>query len=120
MVNSGQPIQKLAGSKDLPVFLCKEHYAFASVLECYNLETLTLGSGVTEIGQYAFEYCKSLKSIYCKATTPPRIDHAWDLSLFRDSNCKVYVPRNSVEAYKSADGWSGYAEYADDIVGYDF
>ena len=89
-------------------------------LECYNLETVTLGSGVTEIGQYAFEYCKSLKSIYCKATTPPRIDHAWDLSLFRDSNCKVYVPRNSVEAYKSADGWSWYAEYADYIVGYDF
>ena len=89
-------------------------------LECYNLETVTLGSGVTEIGMYAFEYCKSLKSIYCKATTPPRIDHAWDLSLFRDSNCKVYVPRNSVEAYKSADGWSWYAEYADYIVGYDF
>lgn len=89
-------------------------------LECYNLETVTLGSGVTEIGTDAFEYCNSLKSIYCKATTPPRIDHAWALSLFRDSNCKVYVPRNSVEAYKSADGWSWYAEYADYIVGYDF
>jgi hypothetical protein len=93
---------------------------YDAFLECYNLETVTLGSGVTEIGSGAFQYCKSLKSIYCKATTPPRIDHAWDLSLFRDSNCKVYVPRNSVEAYKSADGWSWYAEYADYIVGYDF
>jgi hypothetical protein len=29
----------------------------------------------------------------------------------------IYVPRNSVEAYKSAEYWSKYAE---DIVGYDF
>ena len=88
--------------------------------ECSNLETVTLGSGVTEIGYFAFHWCSGLKSIYCKATTPPLIDHAWDLHIFTDSNCKIYVPRNSVEAYKSADGWSWYAEYADCIVGYDF
>ena len=33
------------------------------------------------------------------------------------SGRKIYVPTESVEAYKSADGWS---KYADDIVGYDF
>lgn len=31
--------------------------------------------------------------------------------------CNIYVPTESVEAYKSADGWSYYASY---IVGYDF
>ena len=30
---------------------------------------------------------------------------------------KIYVPMESVEAYKSASYWS---EYADDIVGYNF
>ena len=30
---------------------------------------------------------------------------------------KIYVPRSSVEAYKSATGWSMYAK---DIEGYDF
>ena len=29
----------------------------------------------------------------------------------------IYVPQASVEAYQSADGWSGYAEK---IVGYNF
>ena len=29
----------------------------------------------------------------------------------------IYVPRQSVDAYKSADGWKDYADY---IVGYDF
>jgi hypothetical protein len=33
------------------------------------------------------------------------------------SDCKIYVPTESVEAYKTAEGWS---EYASDIVGYDF
>ena len=30
---------------------------------------------------------------------------------------KIYVPRNSVSVYRSATGWSNYADY---IVGYDF
>lgn len=33
------------------------------------------------------------------------------------TNRKIYVPKESVEAYKSAKYWS---DYADDIVGYDF
>ncbi len=33
------------------------------------------------------------------------------------SGRKIYVPMESVEAYKSADSW---ADYADSIVGYDF
>ncbi len=37
-----------------------------------------------------------------------------------DSNAsgrKIYVPTASVDAYKSAEYWSNYADY---IVGYDF
>ena len=30
---------------------------------------------------------------------------------------KIYVPSESLENYKAADGWS---EYANDIVGYDY
>jgi hypothetical protein len=33
------------------------------------------------------------------------------------SDRKIYVPRNSVNAYKAANGWK---EYASDIEGYDF
>ena len=33
------------------------------------------------------------------------------------SGRKIYVPNESVEAYKAAYGWR---DYADDIVGYDF
>ena len=83
--------------------------------ECTSLKSVTIGNGVTSIGMYAFESCISLKEVYCKPITPP----AGGYSLF-DSNAsgrKIYVPRNSVEAYKSAEYWS---DYASDIVGYDF
>ena len=39
--------------------------------------------------------------------------------LFRNNapNCKIYVPIDSVDTYKAANGWKDYAK---DIVGYDF
>ena len=82
---------------------------------CRNIISATISSGVTSIGGGAFDDCTSLKEIYCKPTTPPIVN----MSMFESnaSGRKIYVPRNSVEAYKTAKGWK---EYAEDIVGYDF
>ncbi len=82
---------------------------------CTSLTSVTIGNGVTSIDHYAFKYCTSLKEVYCKATTPPTGG-----SYMFDSNAsgrKIYVPRASVNAYKSAEYWKNYASY---IVGYDF
>ena len=82
---------------------------------CSSLTSITIPDSVTEIGYCAFEDCSSLTSVYCKPTTPP----AGNYQMF-DGNAsgrKIYVPMESVEAYKSAYGWS---KYADAIVGYDF
>lgn len=80
---------------------------------------LCLDRDVTTIGDYAFLYCSGLTSVYCKATTPPTADiydswHAFDENA---SDRKIYVPMESVEAYKSAQGWS---DYADAIFCYEF
>ena len=88
--------------------------------DCSSLTSVTMGDSVTSIGYYAFFGCKSLVSVYCKPTTPPS-GHS-DMFSYYDSEyipigCTIYVPTESVEAYKSADGWS---DYADAIVGYDF
>ena len=88
---------------------------------CESLESATIGEGVTWIGDYAFEYCTSLAEVYCKPITPPETPWLilWTWSAFNEnaSGRKIYVPTESVEAYKNAFGWW---EYADSIVGYNF
>ena len=87
-------------------------YAFDG---CFSLESVTIPDSVTSIGSFAFSSCTSLTSIYCKATTPPV--GGYDMFDVNASGFKIYVPRNSVEAYKSASNWRSYASY---IEGYDF
>ena len=82
---------------------------------CTSLESVTIGNGVTKIGSYAFYDCGSLEEVYCKPTTPPT---GGDEMFYNNaSGRKIYVPTESVNAYKSAWYWSFYADY---IEGYDF
>lgn len=83
--------------------------------KCENLISVIIPECLLEIGDYAFYDCSSLLHVYCKATIPP----AGGSSMFHNnaSDRKIYVPRESVEAYKNANDWK---EYADQIVGYDF
>ena len=77
---------------------------------------ITIPATVTSIGELAFESCLSLSEIYCLASTPPSLegDSVFD---YIANDYKIYVPTASVNAYKTAEGWS---EYADKIVGYNF
>lgn len=72
---------------------------------------VTIGNSVTSIGANAF---RIVKDVYCKPTTPPTI---YTNTFSAVNGPKIYVPSESVEAYKSAEGWSKFASY---IEGYDF
>ena len=82
---------------------------------CSSLTSVAIGNGVTEIGIMAFQDCTSLTNVYCKAITPP----TGSIGMFSSnaSNRIIYVPRQSVESYISAEHWRTYASY---ILGYDF
>lgn len=74
---------------------------------CSSLTSIDIPSGVTDIGQSAFRDCSSLTSITLDTATPPTLGGtAFDST----NNCPIYVPAESVETYKSASGWSVYAD----------
>jgi hypothetical protein len=82
---------------------------------CTSLTSVTIPNSVTLIGDNAFQGCTSLTSVYCTPIVPPRGNYGMFTNIA--TGCKIYVPRNSVSAYKSAGYWRDYANY---IVGYDF
>ena len=74
---------------------------------CSSLTDIIIPSGVTYIGSNNFQNCTSLTSVTVKATIPP----ALMFSVFNNTNnCPIYVPAESVDAYKTATNWSKYAD----------
>lgn len=70
-----------------------------------KLRQITIGSGITSIGNQATVNSTGIQSITIKATTPPAISEL----TWQSTTCPIYVPAESVEAYKSATNWSTYA-----------
>ena len=95
---------------------------------CTSLNSISIPESVTYLGNYVFENCTSLKKLtiprsvkrmdiapfqYCKnltitilAITPPDCNSP----LFETDNCLVLVPASSLDAYRTASGWSDYAD----------
>ena len=74
---------------------------------CSGLTSCTIGSGITSIGNFAFDNCSSLTSVTVNSLTPPTLSEYY---VFDNTNdCPIYVPSQSVSAYKSATNWSTYA-----------
>ena len=96
-------------------FALPEGVTVTSQYMCYNcqkLTSLTLPTTITNIGYRSFDECNALVEIHCKATTPPTLEqYAFEATV---NGRKIYVPQGSVEAYKTAEGWS---DFADQIIG---
>ena len=75
---------------------------------CDNLNSVIIGSGVTEINADAFYSCSGLSSVTCLATTPPWLYNG----VFNGAspNLVIYVPCESVSAYKNSSRWEDYAD----------
>ena len=73
---------------------------------CSNLTSIEISNSVTSIGFWAFYYCSNLTSIYCYAENVPKTSsYPFDSC---PSDMIIYVPAQSVDAYKAASPWNEY------------
>ena len=81
-----------------------------------NLKSISIPANITDIGRQAFAECSNLNTVYCTPATPPSLGDTTGNEVFylNASDRLIHVPRASVEAYKTAAGWS---DYKDAIVG---
>jgi len=74
---------------------------------CYSMTSIIIGPDCRYIGPVSMNSLRNLISLRIEAITPPEI---YDNSLIDyDPRLIIYVPNESIEAYKNATNWSTYA-----------
>ena len=76
---------------------------------CYALQSVTIPEGVTSIGSSAFYSCYAIVAYHFKCNTPPTLSNTNAFSNI-STDTVFYVPAKSLNAYKTADNWSTYAD----------
>lgn len=105
--NGNNYIQSLAQTQ-IKTLKIDEGFTTIPTQMCYYCKYLTkavLPSTITEINAQAFSYSK-IETFICRSLDPPNIGTYVFLGLPVPN---IYVPDTSVEAYKTATGWSEYA-----------
>ena len=73
---------------------------------CVNLRKVTCHSGITDVKANAFTGCISLEAVILNSVTPPTLAN---VNALNSANmCPIYIPGDSLSAYKSATNWSTF------------
>lgn len=95
---------RLEGDIYMPKIARMENFCFRN---CTSIESVEIGDSLTYLGAAAFKGCTSLLYIIVRTETPSNTG-SWEI-FDNTNNCPIYVPDNSVDAYKVATNWSAYA-----------
>lgn len=79
----------------------------STFLQCSSLTSITIPNSVTSIEYNAFYGCSSLATMTIEATMPPTLEYTNAIST---ATTTIYVPSESVDAYKTATNWSEFAD----------
>ena len=74
---------------------------------CATIKELSFGPSVEEIHEHALFNCKDLTSVTFNSPQPPTVYPGTSLAL--EPGTIIHVPAASLEAYRTAPGWSAYA-----------
>ena len=81
---------------------------------CSSLTSLTIPNSVTSIGESAFENCSGLISVTSEAEIPPSCQYGSFKKV--EKSIPLYVPINSIDAYKAAYGWKDFTNIQPIII----
>ena len=76
---------------------------------CSGLTSIIIGSGVTYIGYDAFFSCSGLESVSCLAENVPTTGSSAFYNV-PQSTATLYVPKTSLDAYKTANQWKEFGQ----------
>lgn len=76
---------------------------------CSSLQSIILPASISSLMYQVFRGCAALSSVTVLRTVPPYIKS--DTFLDVPADCAIYVPAESVAAYKAAQYWSDRAAY---------
>lgn len=76
---------------------------------CSDLVSVIIPNSIIHIGNHAYWGCNHLKKIEMRCTDPPVIGE----DVFYDTPCRIFVPTNSLEAYKTK--WKELADRIRDV-----
>ncbi len=74
---------------------------------CSSLTEVNIPASVTNIGSWVFKNCSALTEMTVLATTPPTVENV-NAFLNVSRTIPVYVPAESLEAYKAAEVWKEF------------
>ena len=81
--------------------------AIGAFRNCSALTSIDIPASVTIIINSAFDGCNSLASVYCHWEQPLECEQGFDETVL--ANATLYVPRGTVDAYRSTFPWSEFA-----------
>lgn len=76
---------------------------------CYKIPYIDVGTGVTSIGNQCFRYLNACQYVIMRPTTPPILG-TLNFVNANPATYPIYVPDESVAAYKAANNWSALAD----------
>ena len=103
----GKPAAAPDGKRHLPAEYSAPWYPYLA-----DIQYIVIESGITTIGDYAFNGCTEVRSITCYAATPPTCGAEAFGGI--DHSIPLYVPETSVEAYQDAYQWKEFDVQADE------